>query len=191
MIKCLVAVATLWTAALVSAAPVGSIKGYIQDPSGASVMNASVELKNELTNQTQKTTSDASGLYQFLHLPPGTYSVSVQTAGFRSESVRAVEVLVDQIVSLDIKLSVGAVNEVVDVNGSALPLIEPEKSSTGATFDLKLMANLPQVNRRFNDLALLTPGATFSAPGSQVNGFAAAGSRAQSTNWMLDGVNAL
>jgi hypothetical protein len=190
MVKFLVAIATLW-GTLASAAPLGSIKGYVRDPSSAFVAHASIELKNQLTNQTRKTNSDASGLYQFLDLAPGTYSLSVQAAGFRSESVRAVTVLVDQIVSLDLQLSVGAVTEVVDVNGSALPLIEPEKSSTGTTFDLKLMANLPQVNRRFNDLALLTPGATFSAPGSQVMGFAAAGSRSQSTNWMIDGVNAL
>jgi len=184
-------VVTLLATAPALAAPVGSIKGYVQDATGAFVTNASIDLQNELTNQTSKTSSDASGLYQFLNLAPGRYSISVHAPGFRTQSVRAVTVLVDQIVSLDVKLSVGDVTEIVDVNGSALPLIEPEKSSTGTTFDLKLMANLPQVNRRFNDLALLTPGATFSAPGSQVNGFAAAGSRAQSTNWMIDGVNAL
>src|SRR5258708_22278395 len=81
--------------------------------------------------------------------------------------------------------------EVVEVDGGVTAVIEPERSSTGATFDPKMTANLPLTNRRFNDLALLTPGASFAASGTQAGGFAAAGSRAQSTNWMIDGINDL
>src|SRR5260221_14528636 len=79
----------------------------------------------------------------------------------------------------------------VEVKGGVIALIDPKKISTGAVFDFPFTATLPQVSRRLNDLALLTPGGTFSPQGSQVNGFAAAGSRVQSTNWMIDGVNAL
>jgi hypothetical protein len=119
------------------------------------------------------------------------YSITAEVPGFRKELVKSVSVLVDQIVSVDVKLVLGQVTEVVEVNGGVTALIEPEKSSTGTNFDPKLTANLPLTNRRFNDLALLTPGATFAAAGTQAGGFAAAGSRAQSTNWMIDGINDL
>jgi hypothetical protein len=132
-----------------------------------------------------------TGFYLFLDLAPGTYSITAEVPGFRREVVKAVSVLVDQIVSVDIGLIVGQVSEVVQVDAGVTALIEPEKSSTGTNFDPKLTANLPLTNRRFNDLALLTPGATFSAAGTQAGGFAAAGSRAQSTNWMIDGINDL
>ena len=79
----------------------------------------------------------------------------------------------------------------MEVDGGIAAVIEPEKSSTGTNFDPKMTANLPLTNRRFNDLALLTPGASFAAAGTQAGGFAAAGSRAQSTNWMIDGINDL
>jgi hypothetical protein len=181
----------LWAAFTLWAAPVGSIKGYVRDSSGAVVPSATIELKNELTNVTQKTTSDDTGFYQFRDLTPGTYSVTVEASGFRKEAIRSVAVLVDQIVSVDVKMTIGQVTETVEVTGGVTALIEPERSSTGTNFDPKLTAGLPLVNRRFNDLALLTPGATFSAPGSQVNGIAAAGSRVQSTNWMIDGINGL
>jgi len=141
--------------------PVGSIKGYVRDASGAVVPNASIELKNELTNVTHKTNSDDTGFYQFRDLAPGTYSVILEANGFRKEAIRAISVLVDQIVSVDAKLVVGQVSETVEVTGGVTALIEPEKSSTGVNFDPKLTANLPLINRRFNDLALLTPGATF------------------------------
>jgi hypothetical protein len=192
MRRSILAFAWLWmAAAYLWAAPVGSLKGTITDATGSIVPNASVELQNASTNLSLKTTTNTSGYYQFLNLPPGTYSLAVTAPGFRKDAVSDVTVVVDQIVSLDLRLEVGAVTETVEVQGSVSALIEPEKSSTGAVFDLTFTANLPQVNRRFNDLALLTPGATFSAPGSQVNGFAAAGSRSQSTNWMIDGVSAL
>jgi len=48
-------VVTLLATALAFAAPVGSIKGYVQEATGAFVTNASIDLQNELTNQTSKT----------------------------------------------------------------------------------------------------------------------------------------
>ena len=51
---------------ILPAAPVGSIKGYIRDATGAPVPNASVQVKNEQTNVTQDGKSDNTGLYQFL-----------------------------------------------------------------------------------------------------------------------------
>jgi hypothetical protein len=181
----------LSAAATSFAAPVGSIKGYVRDATGAFVPNATITLNSELTGVSAKTRSDSTGLYQFLDLQPGTYTVSAELTGFSTQVIPKVTVLVDQIVSLDFTLSLGEVTEKVFVEGDVRALIEPEKISTGTNFDLKMAANLPEVNRRFNDLAIATPGTTLSAPGTQAGAFAAAGSRAQSTNWMIDGVNAL
>jgi hypothetical protein len=178
-------------AAFALAAPVGSIKGYVHDTSGAAVPNATVHITNEGTNTTQESKTNNTGQYQFLDLSPGIYSVSVEVSGFRKAVVKSITVLVDQIASVDVQLELGKVTEVVEVNGGAADVIEPEKSSTGTNFDPKLTSSLPLTNRRFNDLALLTPGASFAAAGTQAGGFAAAGSRAQSTNWMIDGVNDL
>ena len=96
---------------ILTAAPVGSIKGYIRDASGAPVPNATVRVKNELTNVTQDGKSNNAGLYQFLDLAPGVYSITAETAGFRQALVKSVTVLVDQIVSVDIKLEVGHVRQ--------------------------------------------------------------------------------
>ena len=52
---------------------------------------------------------------QFLDLAPGMYSVNGVSTGFRRQTVRTVSVLVDQIVSVDLNLAVGAVTEVVEV----------------------------------------------------------------------------
>lgn len=91
-------VAYLW------AAPVGSVKGTITDATGSIVPNASVELQNASTNLSLKTTTNTSGFYQFLNLQPGTYSLTVTAQGFRKAAVSDVTVVVDQIVSLDLRL---------------------------------------------------------------------------------------
>src|SRR5258708_14445887 len=136
---------------ILPAAPVGSIKGYVRDASGAPVPNAAVQARNEQTNVTQDGKSDNTGLYQFLDLAPGVYSISAETAGFRQALVKSVSVLVDQIVSVDVKLEVGQITEVVIVDG-VTAVIDPEKSSTGTNFDPKLTAHIPLTHRRFNDL---------------------------------------
>src|SRR3981081_4444896 len=141
----ILAFAWLWmAAAYLWAAPAGSVQGTITDATGSIVPNASVELQNASTNLLLKTTTNTSGFYQFLNLPPGPYSLNVTAGGFRKHTVSDVTVVVDQIVSLDLKLEVGAVTETVEVKGGVSALIEPEKSSTGAVFDLTFTANLPQ-----------------------------------------------
>src|SRR5262245_35497574 len=181
----------LLSAAPLLAAPVGSLKGYAKDRSGAVVPGAAVVLTNQQTRTTQRGAADDQGHFQFVQIPPGQYELSVEASGFRKSVIRDITVLVDQIVSLDVTLEVGPVVETVQVEGGIVSSIEPEKSSTGLAFDLKLVKNLPYLNRRFLDLASSTPGVVLNAPGTQAGGFSAAGARAQANNWLLDGIQNL
>ncbi len=171
------------------AAPVGAVKGYVKDKTGGMVPRAAVTLVSEETNVPRSTTSDGTGYFKFLNLPPGRYQMASEATGFRKTTIHGIEVLVDQIVSLDVELEVGQVTEVVEVKGGVVTLIEPEKPSTGVAMDLNMVRNLPVQGRQVLDLALLTPGVAPQAPGSQAGGFAAAGQRTQSNNFLLDGLN--
>src|SRR5690348_5890547 len=104
MSKLLIVFASICATFTLSGAPVGSIKGYVRDASGAVVPNVSLSLQNESTNVSLKTVSDATGYYQFLDLAPANYSITAEAAGFRKVAIRSVEVLVDQNVALDVKL---------------------------------------------------------------------------------------
>ncbi len=167
-----------------------AIKGYVRDASGATVQNANLTLTNARTGVATKTVSDATGLYQFLDLNPGEYKIGVDVPGFRPTEVTGITVLVDQIVAVDLKLEVGDVKQSVEVN-STVELLQTESPSTGTNVAATMVKSLPLANRQFTDLATLTPGASFAAPGSQAGAFAAAGTRSQSTNWQIDGVNAI
>jgi hypothetical protein len=172
------------------AAAVGSIKGYVRDASGGVIPAAGVTLTNEKTGVEQKAVSDSTGFYQFLDLNPGSYRVSIGVQGFRTTDVKGVVVLVDQIVGLDIKLEVGNVTQAVEVSASQ-ELLQTENAATGTNITAEMTASLPLANRQFTDLAVLTPGASFAAQGAQAGAFAVAGTRSQSTNWQIDGVNAI
>src|SRR6266545_2170487 len=65
----------------------GSIQGTIQDPAGAVVPNAKVQLKNTETNVASTTQSNSEGIYRFLSLAPGSYQVTVDASGFGTTTV--------------------------------------------------------------------------------------------------------
>src|ERR1035437_10957105 len=65
----------------------GSIQGTVQDPAGAVVPNAKVQLKNTETSVVASTTSDAEGNYRFVSLAPGSYQINVDAGGFNTTVV--------------------------------------------------------------------------------------------------------
>ena len=175
--------------ALVTAAPVGAIKGYVRDPSGSTVPNANVTLLTLGTNASLSVATDEHGLYQFPQLNPGQYQVSTEAPGFRKAVISNITLLVDQIIDQDIRLEVGQLTEVVEVKSAGAALIETEKISTGMNIAPSLVRELPISNRNYDSLSLLTPGATPAAPGSQGGNISAAGTRPGSLNSLLDGIN--
>src|SRR5450755_1880985 len=65
----------------------GSIQGTVQDPAGAVVPNAKVQLKNTQTGVSTATTSDAEGNYRFISLAPGAYQLTIDASGFNTTAV--------------------------------------------------------------------------------------------------------
>ena len=57
-----------------------SLRGIVSDPQGAVVVGAKVNLSNPSTGFSQSTTTDNLGTYQFLQIPPGTYTLTVSMA---------------------------------------------------------------------------------------------------------------
>src|SRR5258708_21620049 len=59
-----------------------SLRGVITDPKGAVVPGATVTLNNPATGNSRTTKSDNDGAYQFVEVPPSTYTLTVTAAGF-------------------------------------------------------------------------------------------------------------
>jgi hypothetical protein len=177
---------------LFASGPTDTLTGTITDPSGAVVPKARVTVHNEGTNTSRDAESNEDGDYTVAFLPPGRYSVSVESAGFHQSIIHGVNVDVDQTVRLDFTLRVGATAEAVNVTDTP-PIVQSETSTLGQVINDRLVQQLPLNERNFLVFALLAPGAHLPAEGSQNSTQGGAisvnGAREQSNNFLLDGVD--
>lgn len=103
----------------------GTITGVVTDPTDAAVAGAGVTITNLGTGIETSRETDESGRYINTNLPPGTYIVAVEAAGFQRYVQENVVLRVDQTVRVDPVLELGAVTEQVVVN-AAPPMLKSE-----------------------------------------------------------------
>src|SRR6185437_2093973 len=101
---------------------VGSITGVVTDPSGATVPNAKVTLKDEVNGTNKEATTNGSGQYAFPDLPFGTFEVSVTATGFQTAVVQHVSVVASQTTDVPVQLKVGQATESVTVEATSAVL---------------------------------------------------------------------
>ena len=135
------------------------VNGVVTDPSGAAVQGARVTLKNVDTNVQRDTVSNGSGDYFFTSLPPARYTLMVSAATFEKESVSAFDVDVAQVVTLNVSLKVGSVNQSVTVEATNTE-VESSTAQLGAVINETAVNDLPLDGRNFTQLLDLTPGVT-------------------------------
>ena len=141
-----------------SQATTGNIEGRVLDPQGAAVPNATVTAKNQQTGIEKSVTTDETGEYRLIFLPPGPYTVTAGGAqGFQTTTLQNVTVTVGGKTPLDIDLSVGGQSIDITVSGEA-PVVETTRTSVSNTINDRAIQNLPVSGRNYLDFATLTPG---------------------------------
>ena len=180
----------------------GSISGTVVDKAGAVVPGASITVTAQSTGLVRAVKSDNSGHYEVPLLPVGAYNVRVDASGFQSTETRGLQLQVDEARELDFTLTPATVVTTVTVAGNAVA-IDTTNPSLGQVITSEQVAQLPLNGRDFVQLATLTAGATAETnPGSFFTSNAASevaargsyslsvgGSRPNSTDWLLDGVD--
>jgi len=136
---------------------VGSIRGSATDEQGGRVAGAQVTVTNTETGFSRVQTTDASGNYVFESLPIGTYTLHASGQGFKAFDVRDIVLHVNDNLTLNAQLKVGAVTETVEVaaNTNQVELATAELSSTIAG---EQVTQLPLNGRSFAQLLTLVPG---------------------------------
>ena len=168
----------------------GSIRGSILDPTGASVANATYHLVSEETGISRSGASTRNGVYDIAQLQPGSYRLEVEIVGYKL-SINQVTLAVNQRLRLDVQLELGTVNEQVVVTAPPLAL-DQISTGLGTVLENREIQMLPLDGRNFLELALLAPGTAPAAPGSagSVRGdftFTAGGGRDDANSFLLDG----
>src|SRR5207302_9667688 len=137
-----IAVVLLCTAALGFAQDRGTVRGTVSDPTGASVPDAVVTARNLDTGLTQSARTGPDGVYNIVYLPVGSYTVTTEKPGFRKAEATNVRVGVNTIANVDVTLTVGTVDQSVEVT-SAAPLLETQGSNLGRIMAAKTLQDLP------------------------------------------------
>ena len=109
----------------------GTVIGTVTDPSGAAVLDATVVLRNKATNGQFTQNSNSAGQYTFANVAPGEYQVTVKKAGFRTADVAALTVDVAKSYTLDFKMELGQVAEVVQVEAGARVELQTTDATVG------------------------------------------------------------
>jgi Carboxypeptidase regulatory-like domain len=170
-----------------------SLRGTVTDPKGAVVQGASVTLTNPSTGFSRTTKSANDGVYQFLEVPPATYSLTVTVAGFATVKQDKVTLQVSQPATLDIAMTVKGTTEVVEVSGQA-PLVNTTDATQGNVFNSTQLINLPSEGRDPVGILSLQPGVVYLGQGGagqsiDSRGGSVAGARSDQTNVTLDGLD--
>lgn len=170
--------------------PTGTISGIVTDPAGATIAGAEVLVVNDATRIQFPGQTNDEGIYVVPNLPPGNYRVQVSKVGFKTIIKPDIVLNVQDALAINFKLPLGAVSEVVTIQGGA-PLVNTESAAVSTVIDRQFVENLPMNGRSFNTLLQLTPGVVIAPANSNSPGqFSIAGQRTSANNFTVDGVSA-
>lgn len=164
----------------------GTLAGHVTDPTGALVPNATVTAVNNDTRMSYSAVTTASGAYQVPYILPGTYTVTVKAAGFKTTERRDVTLQAGQSSTLDVKLDVGAVTETVTVSSTA-PLLDAETAVGNGIVTTRELDNLPMQGRQVYNLIGTTPGSQFLQTQFGASGFSGSRGWDVNNNYVLGG----
>src|SRR5688572_7403850 len=112
-----------------SAQALGTIAGAVKDTSGAVLPGVTVEASSPaLIEKVRSVTTDGSGLYRIVNLPPGSYSVTFSLPGFNQVRREMVDVTIGFTTNIEAELRVGALEETVTVTGES-PVVDVQSAS--------------------------------------------------------------
>ena len=151
----------------------GTVAVTVQDPGGSVVPDAELELRDLTTNTVTRSKTTENGTYTFVNLSLGTYRLTISKAGFKTQNFDSVVVQAAKTTDLRASLTIGAVNETVEVSTNEAPLIETTTNEIGTVVDMKQIESLPIQGRDLGQLSQLVPGYTGGQNGGTWNGLPA------------------
>jgi hypothetical protein len=169
-----------------------SIRGIVADPSGAVVPDAKLTATNVATGLSYPATSSKDGLFEFLQLPIGDYSVTVERSGFKTYTEGHIHLDLDQVFNLRVTMQVGVTSETVTVEANTAQ-VETTNMQLAATVTGDQIVELPLNGRNWTQLMQLQPGVQsgsdrFGTTGNG-GGFSTNGAETQQNSFLINGTD--
>ena len=141
----------------------GGITGEVTDASGGVIPNASVTVTDEQTSLTRTTKTNATGLYTFVNLPIGIYTLTYSATGYEAQKTPHITVQADRTATVNASLKVGQATTTVEVD--AMPLMNAVDTTNGYVMETQQIDSVPLPTGSFTGLAILSPGVDAELPG--------------------------
>jgi hypothetical protein len=166
----------------------GAISGAVTDPTGAVVPHATVTATNTGTGAVRTTHTNANGEYVVAQLNPGQYRLKVEATGFREEEVGPITVAVSQVATMDVRLEVGRMTQLVEVTEQA-EIIQTSNPNTTTNLSASQLDVIPNPGADLSYEANFAPGAVMNTTSgygnTEFNGMSS-----ESNNFTIDGLDA-
>ena len=143
----------------------GSITGFLTDKSESVLADANVTLTDENTGRQRTTTTNNSGQFTLVQLPPATYTLEISHTGFSTLQAKGITLQVGQEISRNFTLDVEGAQTMVTVESGTASL-DTESAKIGGNVSAREIEDLPINGRQISQLYLLVPGATNSGSGT-------------------------
>jgi len=168
----------------------GTLRGGILDPSGAVIEGAKVTVTNQGTGVSETFNSTSAGSYSFPNLLPGLYTLTVEKTGFQKFLNKDVQVRPNQITEADVRLTLGAASETVEVSAGEA-LVQTTTSTISNNLETSQLVGLPVAVNSGGvlNLATLSPGTTNQGGGVLGVGGSIGGTRPRMNNFTVDGLD--
>jgi hypothetical protein len=165
-----------------------TLHGIISDAGGGVVPGVTVKLESPATGLTREAVTNTAGVYVFNFLPAGEYVVTAELSGFKSVRQSDIKLEIGQSLSVDLKMEVGQLQEIVNVEATA-PFLDRTSASVGTVIQSSQLKELPLAGRHWAGLMLLAPGAINTGDGTHLS-TRFVGRARDDNNWTFDGIDA-
>lgn len=165
-----------------------SIRGTVFDPSGAVVPDAQLTATNVATGISYKTTSSKDGLFSFVQLPIGDYSLKAEKSGFKSFTESHIHLDLDQIFNLKVGMELGVVSDTITVDANPAQ-VETTSMQLGTTVSGQQIVDIPLNGRNWTQLMQLQPGVQSSSDRFGAGAYSTNGSETQQNSFLINGTD--
>ena len=170
----------------------GALGGTVTDSTGAVVPNVTVTSTSVDTGQVRTTKTAADGTYKFSLLPPGSYRVKFEAAGFGAVEIPGATVNVTETEVLNQALTVGSQTQEVTVQGE-VETVQTEDSSLGTVINTATVTELPLNTRNFTNLLSMSSGVAANVSnattiGKGATNMAVNGAATGQNTYLMDGI---
>src|SRR3954454_3533283 len=147
----------------------GTVAGKITDSSGAVVPGVTISVSSPEALGQFSAVTDAQGLYRVANLPPATYDLRAELAGFHT-IIRKETVRLNAVTEVNFTMAIGSVAETVTVSGES-PIVDPERAGLSVNINNQALTSVPvTTNRRFQDAWLVVPGVAINPATQELTG---------------------